>query len=223
MRSRQIGLRAARSPVALIRPRAPSSAPGTSSRAEQAVALVGAGHARARRSSRPRSRSGRSTARRRPAARRVWPSRCAASVARRIRAAPIPRPRARAVDRERAEQQCRPRRPGGDVPEPDGADDAVRFRSRRTTARRPAGGLRAAARPPWRSARRRRRGRAAPRAPRCRSSVSLRIVVMANSFPRLAPRRIPNVMEGEPAVAGSRRCQMWTVFSGAKPLKATAE
>ena len=34
---------------------------------------------------------------------------------------------------------------------------------------------------------------------------------------------VQNLVEGEPDCAGSRRCQMWTVFSGEKPLNATDE
>ena len=135
---------------------------------QQAVARRSGPGSHRRRSPRPRSRSGRSTARRRPAARRggraAWPRRSARSHQRRADAA------AAVVrgDGERPEQQRRPRRAGGDVPQPHGADDAAAVGRDERQPVAPAGGPRAAARTScWKRAVPK-RGRAAPRAPRRR-------------------------------------------------------
>ena len=149
---------------------------------------AGASHkdraARARRSSRPKSRNGRSTARRRPAAPRDG------------RAAPPPR--ARGVSGRRqyrgngnpgARRAARAAEPA--FPAPPQCSRVARcrrggrLRSRRTTARRPAGGLRADARRPWRSVLRRNTHRAAPRGRAISFTSSLRIVAMAKLLPAL--------------------------------------
>ena len=169
---------------------------------EQAVLLVAGRAATARRSSRPRSRSGRSTARRRPAARRDG----RALLASRERTLHQRRCRCRGcgvgMHRERAEQQRRAAAPGRDVPEPHGADDAAVFdRDERQAVGRQAafaqalGGLGEAAR------RRRRRSSSASRAATS-AGRSLRIVTMATpSRPRTRRRRHFDRVAGK----GSRR------------------
>ena len=128
----------ANAPVAAIRPRAPSSAPGTSSRASRRCALVRAGHPqRAGLLGREAEAAivGRIADQQHGAV--AEPRAASRGAPHQRRADPAAAPRV--VDRERAEQQRRPRRPGRNVPQPDGADDAPSFgRDERQAFRRQA-------------------------------------------------------------------------------------
>ena len=106
-----------------------------------------------------------------------------ASAARRISAAPIPRPRARASTASGPSSRAGRAGPALTCHSRDGADDAARFRPRRTTARRPA--KRPSRRRSAALCKRAGTEGAVEQASRAGMSVerSLRIVTMANSFP----------------------------------------
>ena len=219
-------LRACRSPVARIRPRAPSSAPALEFEAEQAVLLDRGRAGAARRSCRPRSRSGRNTAHRRPAGRRrgrgARASRSARCISLRADAAVA----ASAATASGPSSSAGRPGPARHVPQPHGADDAAVLDRRE---RQPFGRQAAfAQRAPRLGEARRPEGRveqALARRDVGRAFLADRSI-MANSF-QPSRKGFVSRTEGEPGSRLTRRLpvggQMWTVFSGGKPLKATDE
>ena len=128
------------------------------------------------------------------------------------------------MHRERPEQQGRAAGPRGHVPEAHAADEAAAFdrRERQPVGRQaafaqPLGGLGEA------------RLAEAQIEQRLAGANILRKLLADRGHGQLLPALAPSAPSvrtdwGRGAgLAGSRRCQMWTVFSGEKPLKATDE
>ena len=144
------------------RARAPAPGSGRALRARAAGA---------RRCSPPRSRSGRSRARRRRAGRRRGRAPSRARAPRASACAPRPRPWQAAIDRDRAEQERRAARPGGDVPQPHRADERAVVLEHEGQAVGRLAALAQALAGLLEARRRRSRRRAAPRGPGRRSEV----------------------------------------------------